>query len=510
MGSSQSRLGSRPRRPSGSRTPKRSLSSIFICGASLPHSSSNETEDFPDGLPVNSAKHIDQQKLQNPTKRVASTFNYSGTETGVSSGENEVNFEGSLFDDDSRSVEGDNKGERLPENMEVVAPDNIGTGSSGTIVVDQPFYFPTSSNTMINTESSGTQIRSGNEYMHQIYGDSIQPSSASPHGILESSSNGDLIGNQASAFFVFNNSGSSSISALSDSSQASYSPGYDTCQDIIPSGLEFLMSEREQTPRLGGMFQVGMSGISSNVHPSSSAEINSRGARHNSRRLFWDSFSRSNADSSTFIFVNDNSDDVGSRERLLLGFHDDSLGAGAGRDFGWPRSQAPANSDQQRQSRSEMLERLSGDLSARSHRTTSCPTGIHLRGPCSCESMSVAQESGSGRVSGMFMLAEALFEVLNEMDPLSLSLSMVSLPAPEAVVDSLQVKSYSKKEGLAIGNDVTQCNICLADYEEGDEIRVLPCHHEFHMECVDKWLKEIHGVCPLCRGDVRLQGSTSN
>lgn len=288
-------------------------------------------------------------------KSVASTFNYSATETGVSSGENVANFEGSLFENYSRSVEGGNKGERLPEHMDAVAPYNIGSGSSGTTVVDHPFYFPTSSNTTINTESSETQICSGNEHMHQICGDSIQPTSASSHGIVESSINGDLIGNHASAFFVFSNSGSSSsISAVSDSSLTSYSSGYDTCQDIIPSSLDFLMSEREQSPGLGGMLQVGMVGIPSNVHPSSSAEINSRGARRNSRRLFRDAFSSSNADSSNFIFVNDNSDDVWSRERLLE-FHDDSLGAGLGRDFRGPESQASASSDQQRHSRSEVM-----------------------------------------------------------------------------------------------------------------------------------------------------------
>jgi len=37
-----------------------------------------------------------------------------------------------------------------------------------------------------------------------------------------------------------------------------------------------------------------------------------------------------------------------------------------------------------------------------------------------------------------------------------------------------------------------RCYICLVEYEEADSIRTLPCHHEFHKTCVDKWLKEIH------------------
>ena len=37
-----------------------------------------------------------------------------------------------------------------------------------------------------------------------------------------------------------------------------------------------------------------------------------------------------------------------------------------------------------------------------------------------------------------------------------------------------------------------RCYICLAEYEEAESIRVLPCRHEYHVSCIDKWLKEVH------------------
>ncbi|TFY58389.1 hypothetical protein EVG20_g8168 [Dentipellis fragilis] len=47
------------------------------------------------------------------------------------------------------------------------------------------------------------------------------------------------------------------------------------------------------------------------------------------------------------------------------------------------------------------------------------------------------------------------------------------------------------------------CPICIVDFEEGDDLRVLPCEgkHRFHQACVDPWLLELSSSCPICRQD---------
>ncbi|KAK8854846.1 hypothetical protein IAR55_003585 [Kwoniella newhampshirensis] len=48
-----------------------------------------------------------------------------------------------------------------------------------------------------------------------------------------------------------------------------------------------------------------------------------------------------------------------------------------------------------------------------------------------------------------------------------------------------------------------QCPICLLDFEEGEDLRVLPCEreHVYHKVCIDPWLLQVASSCPLCRKD---------
>ncbi|XP_068650122.1 uncharacterized protein [Aristolochia californica] len=164
------------------------------------------------------------------------------------------------------------------------------------------------------------------------------------------------------------------------------------------------------------------------------------------------------------------------------------------------------------------LQRLGSRFENLSGHERSCIlSGQHRSGRCTCHASGHApntQEDTSTRasISRIVMLAEALFEVLDEIHQQSVVLSsqpsvssIGSVPAPIDVVECMPIKIYRKPLKHQI-EEAAQCYICLVEYEEGDCMRILPCHHDFHQTCIDKWLKEIHRICPLCRGDVCRSG----
>nr|XP_043621045.1 E3 ubiquitin-protein ligase RLIM-like [Erigeron canadensis] len=260
-----------------------------------------------------------------------------------------------------------------------------------------------------------------------------------------------------------------------------------------------------------GILVVDTVSVSPNMSSGAVSDLDSLEARRNGGRLFGAASSRRSyrreSDFPALLLTTGLADDLGSRDRWLLDISGD-----LGRDWrghGYSRSR----NEERMRFRSQMSERGLGSFDEHEHQTRFCASGLHREGRCSCGRSFVGEETASfGSISRVVLLAQALSEVLDEIhrQPLSFSMPMLSLPAPESVVDSFLLKSHKKMNASESGpNYVQQCYICLVDYEEGDKIRVLPCQHEYHAPCVDKWLKEVNGVCPVCRCNVCDTPATS-
>jgi hypothetical protein len=70
-------------------------------------------------------------------------------------------------------------------------------------------------------------------------------------------------------------------------------------------------------------------------------------------------------------------------------------------------------------------------------------------------------------------------------------------PRPQGVqnIDRLPTYIY---HGEHLPEDKSTCPICLSNYREGEEIRIIPCIHFYHKSCIDEWLR-VSKVCPVCK-----------
>ncbi|XP_027331838.1 uncharacterized RING finger protein C4G3.12c-like isoform X3 [Abrus precatorius] len=463
MGSASSRLGSRPSSP---RVNRFSLSSL-LCGTSTSRSIC-QMEERSSEFQVDSAREFDGE-----IQKDIEESSLSRTEARVSFGpraetstspdiRNEL-YGNTTGEGSSLNVSTGSQRELLSERKELVPLFKVSVGHSGhesysdssnaasTSFVQQQSSDPVSVNVSANKDAVNDvddPVVSGTS---QFSLETTLPRSSTPQVHGNSSSGEISVENQTSSFISIQNSSSNPVAQLSNLAATSQVPEDELRRETIPSGLGILVSNRERGQGNDSVLQVDVVTISSNILSGSNADANDHDARRNGRRLFWDAFSRRSSrrlgDSPTIVFSTGGADDPGSMDRWMVDFGGDLSNDGVGGASGYMGSRIHRWNERMQHSRSEVLDEI--------HR-----------------------------------------------QPVSLSLSMVSLPAPESIVDSFPLKSHKKVDTADGGNDTEQCYICLAEYEEGDQIRVLPCNHEYHMSCVDKWLKEIHGVCPLCRGNV--------
>lgn len=68
---------------------------------------------------------------------------------------------------------------------------------------------------------------------------------------------------------------------------------------------------------------------------------------------------------------------------------------------------------------------------------------------------------------------------------------------PQADIENLVAYDFNPEVD---GSEEMSCIVCMSSYQVEEKVRALPCGHEFHACCVDKWLAETR-TCPICRSD---------
>lgn len=68
----------------------------------------------------------------------------------------------------------------------------------------------------------------------------------------------------------------------------------------------------------------------------------------------------------------------------------------------------------------------------------------------------------------------------------------------------LALKTRRYNPGRALRSracEIDSCAVCLDQFSKSQWLRVLPCSHEFHRDCVDPWLL-LQQTCPLCKHNI--------
>jgi hypothetical protein len=89
--------------------------------------------------------------------------------------------------------------------------------------------------------------------------------------------------------------------------------------------------------------------------------------------------------------------------------------------------------------------------------------------------------------------------------------SRSSSPGPDVRPSPAMVRAHSYRPTAL---DQPTCPICLDDFvaadpstnQPGNTVRELPCHHIFHPECVDAFLRDNSSLCPMCKKSCLPQG----
>ena len=75
-------------------------------------------------------------------------------------------------------------------------------------------------------------------------------------------------------------------------------------------------------------------------------------------------------------------------------------------------------------------------------------------------------------------------------------------PVKKVITEEAQHDIIDKKFAAAMVEELKindACGIWQEPFEEGEDIKILPCNHAFNADAIIKWLREEKAECPICR-----------
>ncbi|XP_063398628.1 uncharacterized protein LOC134683326 isoform X2 [Mytilus trossulus] len=119
--------------------------------------------------------------------------------------------------------------------------------------------------------------------------------------------------------------------------------------------------------------------------------------------------------------------------------------------------------------------------------------------------MSILDDYGTSPVRGQNRRGRRFFPAFNvsasegqDYEELLNLAEMLGDVKPRGLTKHQVTKLPERKYQVCPGEEVKECLVCMCEFEDKDQLRILPCFHEFHTPCIDKWIG-VNATCPVCR-----------